>query len=103
MFWRDLKRKTDARFSPPVSELAFEIDNLELHEPWFHHSWGGIRKARVHRLSSSQEKGNRAHFELERKKIFDECQRSKLPKSFNKEETKGSGFVKLCAELQRMF
>ena len=32
-----------------------------------------------------------AYFEQERKKIFDESQRNKLPKSFDKEETKRMG------------
>lgn len=87
----------------PVSELAFEIDNWEHREPWLHHSWGNIRKIRVHRLSSNQEKGNRAPSELEGKMVFDEHQRSKLPKSFDKEETKGSEFMKYTSNVSTKF
>lgn len=77
-------------FHPTVSKLLFfETDYLEWCEPLYHHRWVDIRKHSVHRLSSSQEKGNRAYFEQEGKKIFDESQRNKLPKSFDKVETKG--------------
>lgn len=87
--WRE---KLKLVFHPTVSKLSFETDNREWRGPMSHHHGVGIRKEQSiwafiwlgKRKQSLFWTGNK-----KKRERFDESQRNKLLKSFDKEETKG--------------
>lgn len=84
---RSERGKLKLVFHPSVSKLAFEIGNLEWHEPRFTITGLISGKAEYESFHLAWERET-AYSEQEGKKIFDESHRNELPKSFDKEETK---------------